>query len=230
MRRVATSLRNERPESDDGTVVVLWDDGPWGFHAIDGLPDLEAAAPYRQSHWDPHGRLRLSDGSVAEGFDEVITEELARIHQRARDVGAGRGGRWTNGGRRALSPYEREVCDAMTARRDAAVRLQQVLVDDVAHYECGMEGVRAGLVLELMVPQVGGAARRTVSEVVSEFEATRHRFRLALVAVALDNGMVAAEIGKAFAFSRQLASRYLKEARDKWPELADGRPECEVVG
>ena len=109
------------------------------------------------------------------------------------------------------------------------VRLQQVLVDDVAGYECGIEGVRAGLVLELMVPQVGGAARRTVSEAVSEFEASRHRFRLALVAVALDNGMVAAEIGTAFAFSRQLASRYLKEARDTWPELADGHPERSVV-
>jgi hypothetical protein len=230
MRRVATCLRNERPEPDEGTVAVLLDDGPWGFHAIDGLPDLEAAAPYRQSHWDPHGRLRLSDGSVAEGFDEVINEELARIQRRARDFGAGRNGRRINGGLRGLSPYEREVCDAMTARRDAAVRLQQVLVDDVANYECGMEGVQAGLVLELMVPQVGGAARRTVSEVVSEFEATRHRFRLALVAVALDNGMVAAEIGKAFAFSRQLASRYLKEARDKWPELADERPVTAVVG
>ena len=53
MRRVATSLRNERPESDEGTVVVLLDERPWGFHAIDGLPDLEAAAPYRQSHRDP---------------------------------------------------------------------------------------------------------------------------------------------------------------------------------
>ena len=55
--------------------------------------------------------------------------------------------------RRTLSAYEVEVCDAMTARRDAAIRLQQVLADDVAHYECGMDGVRAGLVMELHGPR-----------------------------------------------------------------------------
>ena len=56
---------------------------------------------------------------------------------------------------------------------------------------------------------------------MSEFESARHRFRLAMVAVSLDDGMNAAQIGQAFAFSRQLASRYLKEARERWPELAE---------
>jgi hypothetical protein len=54
---------------------------------------------------------------------------------------------------------------------------------------------------------------------MGEVESARHRFRLALVAVALDNGMTAGQIGEAFAFSRQLASRCLKEARVKWPDL-----------
>ena len=71
----------------------------------------------------------------------------------------------------------------------------------------------AGAAVDFMVPSVAGAARRNVSEVMSEFESARHRFRLAMVAVSLDNGMTAAQIGHAFAFSRQLASRYLKEAR-----------------
>ena len=120
---------------------------------------------------------------------------------------------------RELTPYELEVADAMTARRDAAVRLRDVLTDDVAQYEGGMAGVRNGLAMEILVPAVGGTIRQHVSEAMAEFEAARHRFRLALVSVAVDNGMTARQIGEAFAFSRQLASRYLKEARAKWPDL-----------
>jgi hypothetical protein len=223
MRRIATCLRNERPEPDEATVTALLDGGPWGFHAIDGLPDLETAPPYRQAPRDNDGHLLLSDGSVADGLDDVLKEELTRIQRCARELQMGRAVGHLNGGRR-LTTYEREVADAMIARRDAVIRLQQVLTDDVAQFEAGMDCVQSGLVMDLMVPHVGGTARRTVSEVVSDFEATRHRFRLALVAVAIDNGMSAAQIGQAFAFSRQLASRYLKEARDKWPELAEQFP------
>jgi hypothetical protein len=56
-----------------------------------------------------------------------------------------------------------------------------------------------------------------MSDAIAGFETARHRFRLALIAVAVDNGMSASRIGDAFAFSRQLASRYLKEAQEKWP-------------
>jgi hypothetical protein len=228
MRRIATCLRNERPESDEATVGVLLEDGPWGFHAIDGLPDLEAAAPYRQAPRDSDGRLLLSDGSVADGLDDVLKEELTRIQHRAREIQTGRGAGRLNGGRR-LTAYEQEVVEAMTARRDAVIRLQQVLADDVAQFEVGIDCVQAGLVMNLMVPHVGGTARRTMSEAMSELEATRHRFRLALAAVAIDNGMSAAQIGEAFAFSRQLASRYLKEAREKWPDLAEQFPARSAV-
>jgi|GEM_PF-763314 len=224
MRRVATCLRNERPADDQGPATALLDDGPWGFHAVDGLPDLEAAPPYQGTHQDTDGPLPLSTGATATGFDDAVKDELASIERRARYLLAGRAGGGTPRRRPELSAYEVEVCDAMTARRDAAIHLQQVLADDVAQYECGMAGVRAGLSMEIMVPGVGGAARRNVSEVMGEFESARHRFRMALVAVALDNGMTAAQIGQAFAFSRQLASRYLKEAREQWPELADRNP------
>ena len=220
MRRVATCLRNERPADDQGSTAAPLDDGPWGFHAVDGLPDLEAAPPYQGTHPDHDGPLPLSTGATASGFDEEIKDELASIERRARYLQAGRSG-GTPRRRRELSVYENEVCDAMTARRDAAIHLRQVLADDVSQYECGMATVRAGAAVEFMVPGVAGAARRNVSEVMSEFESARHRFRLAMVAVSLDNGMTAAQIGQAFAFSRQLASRYLKEARERWPELAE---------
>jgi hypothetical protein len=230
MRRIATCLRNERPEPVEATGTLLLDDGPWGFHAIDGLPDLEAAPPYRQAPRDHDGRLLLSDGSVADGLDDVLKEELTRIQRCAREIQMGRGAGHPCSGRRNLTTYEREVAGAMTARRDAVIRLQQILADDVAQFEVGMDCIQAGLVMDLMVPHVSGTARRTMSDVVSDFESTRHRFRLALVAVAIDNGMSAAQIGQAFAFSRQLASRYLKEARDKWPELAEQFPARATVG
>ena len=116
----------------------------------------------------------------------------------------------------------------MTARRDAALRLQQVLVDDVAGYECGIEGVRAGLVLELMVPQVGcGAAHR-------ERGGVRNSRRPGTVSVwpwwpwRLDNGMSPAEIGRPSPLEAACQS-LPGEAREEWPELADGHPERSVV-
>jgi hypothetical protein len=120
---------------------------------------------------------------------------------------------------RELSPYEVEVGAAMTARRDAGVRLKDALCHDVAGYDGGMELVAAGRAMEILSPPTAGSIRQGMSEAINEFEAARHRFRLALVAVAMDHGLTAREIGEAFGFSRQLASRYLKEARQKWPVL-----------
>ena len=53
---------------------------------------------------------------------------------------------------------------------------------------------------------------------------TKHKdVKTASGAVAIDNGMTAGQVGEAFGFSRQLASRYLKEARAKWPALESAR-------
>lgn len=120
---------------------------------------------------------------------------------------------------RSLTPYELEVTEAMTARRDAALRLKDVLTEVLTGYEGAMVAVQDGKTMEILEPPTAGQIRRSVSEAVTEFEAARHRFRLALVAVAMDHGLTARQIGDAFAFSRQLASRYLKEARANWPEL-----------
>jgi hypothetical protein len=120
---------------------------------------------------------------------------------------------------RELTTYEVEVATAMTARRDAVLRLMAVLEHDVAGYEGGMLGIREGRALEILVPPAAGIARQEVSDVVNDFEAARHRYRLALVALAVENGMTARQIGDSFAFSRQLASRYLKEAKARWPAL-----------
>lgn len=120
---------------------------------------------------------------------------------------------------RDLTPYEVEVRAAMTARRDAALRLRDVLDADVARYDEGIAGVADGRAMEILMPSAAGVVRKGVSDAVNDFEAARHRFRLALVALAVDHGMTARQVGEAFAFSRQLAGRYLKEARERWPDL-----------
>ena len=120
---------------------------------------------------------------------------------------------------RRLTDYELEVGLAMTARRDAALALRDAIDHDVSRYQDGMDQVRAGRAMDILDPTTAGEIRQAMTELVSEFEACRHRFRLALVAVAVDNGLTAREIGTAFQFSRQLAGRYLREAFDRWPEL-----------
>ncbi len=107
----------------------------------------------------------------------------------------------------------------MTARRDAALNLCSVLTDDIGGYEGGMAEVRAGRALDILVEQPSGRIRQRTSDAISEFESSRHRFRLALVAVAVAEGLNARQVGEAFGFSRQLASQYIKEAREKWPGL-----------
>jgi len=120
---------------------------------------------------------------------------------------------------RELTVFELEVGDAMTSRRTAALRLIDVLERDLSGYEAGMASVEDGLSMEILMPPAAGQIRQHVSEAITDFEAARHRFRLALVALAVDHGMTARQIGETFAFSRQLASRYLKEAKARWPEL-----------
>jgi hypothetical protein len=205
-----------------GRTAATPDETDWGFHAIDGLPDLEETPPSGTGAYRRFDLPRLSSGEVAVGLGDEFKDELARRRTRFLSWQATRAER----GDRApeLSPYELEAAEAMTARRDAAVRLQTVLADDVSQYEGGMAAIRAGLAKDILVPPVGGTIRRGVSEAMAELEAARHRFRLALVAVGIDNGMTAGQIGAAFGFSRQLASRYLKEAHAKWPGLPNPTP------
>ncbi len=118
-----------------------------------------------------------------------------------------------------LTRYELEVAEALTARRDSALRLKEVLADIVSSSDSDLAEVMDGRSLDILLLPTAGQTRRGISEAVTEFETARHRFRLALVAVAMDHGLTARQIGDSFALSRQLASRYLKEARAKWPEL-----------
>lgn len=55
--------------------------------------------------------------------------------------------------------------------------------------------------------------RSTATEAIQRFEATRHRVRLVLVAMSLDDGASIAEVARTWGVSRQLASRWVQETR-----------------
>jgi ABC-type transporter Mla subunit MlaD len=55
--------------------------------------------------------------------------------------------------------------------------------------------------------------RPNVDEALTNLERARHRVLVANFRVALDDGMTVGELSRNYGFSRQLASRYAKEAR-----------------
>jgi len=69
VKRLATSLRTDRPVPDESTTASAWDGTSWGFTALDGLPDPGESAGYAPPHLPGPDPLRLSTGQVAAGFD-----------------------------------------------------------------------------------------------------------------------------------------------------------------
>jgi hypothetical protein len=55
--------------------------------------------------------------------------------------------------------------------------------------------------------------RQAMNDALSAVELVRHEMRLRVFQVGLEQGMTIGELGRAFGFSRQLASRIAKEAR-----------------
>lgn len=74
--------------------------------------------------------------------------------------------------------------------------------------------VRRGEGIEQAVAAVALAFshRQSLTETLETFEAARHDARLALFALAAEQGSSVAELARQFGFSRQLASRLAREA------------------
>jgi hypothetical protein len=60
----------------------------------------------------------------------------------------------------------------------------------------------------------GSNVRPEVTEAVEVFEKVRHQLRVAMFALALEQGATLSEVGRALGFSRQLASRLAAEIQD----------------
>jgi hypothetical protein len=69
---------------------------------------------------------------------------------------------------------------------------------------------------EVMEASGARSARQELTDAMADFERHRHSTRLSLTAAALAEGMSIGEIGRAWGFSRQLAARYAREAREQF--------------
>jgi len=69
-------------------------------------------------------------------------------------------------------------------------------------------------VSEALEQKATKSTRMALTEALTSFELNRHRTRLAFTAAGLAEGMTIGEIGRAWGFSRTLASRYAREARE----------------
>ena len=99
---------------------------------------------------------------------------------------------------------------------EAAKDLHSSLRTGEAVYRKGLDSLREGVGVALAMDAVrAGAARTQLSECLEEFERCRHEVRLSLIVAGLDEGMSLGELGKAWGFSRQMASRYAEEARNR---------------
>jgi hypothetical protein len=56
--------------------------------------------------------------------------------------------------------------------------------------------------------------RSMLTEAVKGFEVARHRVRLVLVAMAIEEGMSITDVARSWGVSRQLASRWVQESAD----------------
>lgn len=76
--------------------------------------------------------------------------------------------------------------------------------------------LESGIPISEAVSAAGGDSadlRRVANECLAEYERCRHKMRIAFISFSLDEGMSIGEIGNALGVSRQLASRFAKEAR-----------------
>lgn len=75
--------------------------------------------------------------------------------------------------------------------------------------------VDQGSDLVATLQSLGGPTQRSeVTEALGEFEAARHRVRLAMFALAKDQGSTMSDLGRALGISRQLASRLAAEVEN----------------
>ena len=74
---------------------------------------------------------------------------------------------------------------------------------------------RTGSVPETLKGMPAVVDRPSVKEPLEKYVESRHELRLAVIARCLDEGMSIGEVGRQYGFSRQLASRYAKEVRER---------------
>ncbi len=86
-----------------------------------------------------------------------------------------------------------------------------------------IEHLRDGMTIATSTRDTRSAERsRDLTRIMDEFEQSRREIRVAVVAAALEEGMTISEIADIFGVSRQLANRFVKDARALTDQLRPG--------
>jgi hypothetical protein len=100
---------------------------------------------------------------------------------------------------------------------EAAQRLRNSLRMSETIYRRTLKGLQRGSDVTATIRAEGaGAARQGLTAAFKEFESQRHQTRLAIIAAQLAEGESIGEIGRSWEFSRQLASTYAREAKERY--------------
>lgn len=106
-----------------------------------------------------------------------------------------------------LATAMQELIDANVAARAVMERNEVRLRHAMQNLERGIDAQTA---IEMVRPDT---PRQSTNDALEAYESARHKLRRTMIAELLAAGMSIGEIGKCWGFSRQLASRYVKEAQ-----------------
>jgi hypothetical protein len=113
----------------------------------------------------------------------------------------------------------------MTTNRDQVVADVETLIGAidaaVRHLQADKRALRRAIKMlsegsgmaETLATTRASDVRQGANEVLDALTTARHHSRLSIFAAGLDEGMTIGELARAWGFSRQLASRYAREAQ-----------------
>lgn len=101
----------------------------------------------------------------------------------------------------------KRLVDSTEELRDILRRYRGVTTTMITRVENGT------LMFDAIQQAYGSIVRPELTDALEEFEAARHRARLAMFRLGIEQGSSISEIGRALGISRQLASRLAAEAR-----------------
>jgi len=113
----------------------------------------------------------------------------------------------------AMSSKKTQLVHELSQLTECTENLREVLL----HYKKTNRGLAVriddgDLIFAALHALRGPIRRRELTEVLEEFERARHRVRVAMFALAAEQGTNISALGRALGISRQLASRLASEA------------------
>ena len=109
----------------------------------------------------------------------------------------------------------------------ASARLRAGLLRGERIGKAMIRNIEAGVPVSSSVDASGTDAatmRRSTNDLLEDFEHSRHRMRVAFMLPSLAEGMSIGAIGRTLGISRQLASRFVREAKEELGRSGPSEP------